>query len=68
MGLVKLMAPGTVGMLFTTTDLAIDDAEVPQVLFAFTVMSPDVAVEEKLTVVELPVPAKVAPVPLYDHV
>jgi hypothetical protein len=68
MGLVNVMAPGAEGKFLTSTDLAVDEAELPQVLFAFTVMSPDVAVEEKLTVVELPVPAKVAPVPLYDHV
>jgi hypothetical protein len=62
------MAPGAVGVLFTTTFFLAEAEEVPQVLVAVTVISPPVAVEEKLTVVELLVPANVAPVPLYDHV
>jgi hypothetical protein len=58
------MAEGCAGMLLTEMASAGEAAEVPQALDAVTVMFPPVAVAEKLAVVELPEPAKVAPVPL----
>lgn len=62
--LLTTLMVGVEGKAFTVIAKAGDNAPSPQAPVPFTVRSPEVALEAKLSVTEVPLPLIVAPVPL----